>query len=505
MNEMLLEAKNISKHFGGVKALDGVSLSIGKGEIHCLVGENGCGKSTLIKIISGYYKPDAGEIIFEDKRYSSLEINQSIQLGIQVIYQDMSIFPNLTVAENIAMNFELYNKKKLVDWKKVREIAKQSLAHIDVDIPLDATVGDLSVADKQLIAIARSILYNSKLIIMDEPTSALTRKEVDKLFKVIKQLQSEGISVLFVSHKLDEVFEIADRFTVFRNGKLIVSDSAKNVDNDQFIYYMTGRKIVEEYFIPAPMDEYRCLFKAENISLKNGFENISFEIHPGEILGITGLLGSGRTELAKALFGLYEITGGRIYMDGQEVHIKSPVDALKLKIAYVPEDRLTEGLFLQQSIEKNMIVSNIDNLKKKNGTVDYQHGHEDSERLSKELGIKLNDLDDSVQTLSGGNQQKVVLGKWLATKPKVLILNGPTVGVDIGAKYDIHNFLRSLAGKKDIAIILISDDISEVLMNCSKILVIKGGHIEKSYVNTDLTVEQLQSLITGAKEASEVE
>lgn len=501
MKETLLEVKEVSKHFGGVRALDGVSLTIKKGEIHCLVGENGCGKSTLIKVISGFYKPDGGEIVFDGKTYSSLSINQSIQLGIQVIYQDMSIFPNLTVAENIALNFELYNKKKLVNWKKVNEIAKKSLEHIGIDIPLNATVGTLSIADKQLIAIARSILYNSRLIIMDEPTSALTRKEVDKLFKVIRQLQEEGISVLFVSHKLDEVFEIADQFTVFRNGKLIVSDSAKNVDNDQFIYYMTGRKIVEEYFVPKKVDETKCLFKVENLCLKNGFENINFEIHPGEILGITGLLGSGRTELAKALFGLYEVTSGKIYIDGEEVSVKNPMDALRLKIAYVPEDRLTEGLFLTQSIENNMIISNIDGLKKKNHVVDFEKGHHDSEEWVKNLEIKMNDLNDGIQTLSGGNQQKVVLGKWLETQPKVLILNGPTVGVDIGAKFDIHSYLRDLAKKTNLAIILISDDISEVLLNCNRILIIKGGRIVDEYKNTELDTGKLQSLITGSKEA----
>lgn len=239
MNETLLEVKNISKHFGGVRALDEVNLKIKKGEIHCLLGENGSGKSTLIKIISGFYKPDNGELLFEGQRFTSLSINQSIHLGIQVIYQDMSIFPNLSVAENIAMNYELFNKKKFVNWKSVREVAKESLMHIGVDISLDEIVGDLSVADKQLIAIARSILHNSKLIIMDEPTSALTRKEVDKLFKVIRQLQEEGVSILFVSHKLDEVFEVADRFTIFRNGKLIITDDAQNIDNRQFVYYMT--------------------------------------------------------------------------------------------------------------------------------------------------------------------------------------------------------------------------------------------------------------------------
>lgn len=482
--------------------MDKVDLAISKGEIHCLLGENGSGKSTLIKIISGFYQPDEGEIIFDGTSYKRLTINQSIQLGIQVIYQDMSIFPNLTVAENIALNFELYSKKKLVNWKNVYQTARRSLEHIGIDIPLDAEVGTLSVADKQLIAIARSILHNSRLIIMDEPTSALTRREVDKLFRVIRQLQSEGISVLFISHKLDEVFEIAERFTIFRNGRLIVTDDAKNVDSESFIYYMTGRKIEEDYFVPQNVDKTRSIFKVENLCLKNGFENINFEIYPGEILGITGLLGSGRTELAKALFGLYSADKGNIYIDGEKTAIRTPMEALKLHVAYVPEDRLTEGLFLTQSIGNNMIAANIDGIKTSGGTVDFEKGLEDSRRWVAGLGIKLDKLEDGIQTLSGGNQQKVVLGKWLETEPKVLILNGPTVGVDIGAKFDIHNYLRELAQKQNMAIILISDDISEVLMNCNRILIIKNGRIVGEYKNTDLTVEDLQNLITGKKEAS---
>lgn len=497
MSDILLEVKDISKHFGGVKALDKVGLKICKGEIHCLAGENGCGKSTLIKVISGFYKPDGGQIYFDGKWYTSLDINQAILLGIQVIYQDMSIFPNLTVAENIAMNYELYHRKKIVNWKKVNEIAREALDHIGIDIPLDEQVGNLSVADKQLIAIARSILYNSRLIIMDEPTSALTRKEVDKLFRVIRQLQKEGISILFVSHKLDEVFEIADQFTVFRNGHLVTSQSAKEITNEEFTYYMTGRKIEQDYFRAEHTDESKTLYRVEKLCLKNGFEDISFEIHPGEILGITGLLGSGRTELAKTLFGLYTADSGKIYIEDREIKVRTPMDALKQKIAYVPEDRLTEGLFLTQSIEKNMLISHIDSLKKKDHTVDYDRGNNDCQKWVRELGIKIHELKDGIQTLSGGNQQKVVLGKWMETEPKVLILNGPTVGVDIGAKYDIHNHLRALANDKKMAILLISDDISEVLMNCNRILIIKSGRIIGEYRNTDLDSSTLQRLITG--------
>lgn len=500
MSKNLLEIREISKHFGGVKALDKVELTIKKGEIHCLLGENGCGKSTLIKIISGYYKPDGGVMYFEGKEYRQFSINEAIQLGIQVIYQDMSIFPNLTVAENIAMNFELYNRKTFINWKTIYKTAREALEHIGIEIPLDKTVGELSVADKQLIAIARSMMYRSKLLIMDEPTSALTRKEVDKLFKVIRQLQKEGVSILFVSHKLDEVFEIADQFTIFRNGKTVVSAPARDLTQEQFVFYMTGREFQEAYFEAKTIDRNKSLLKVEKLCLKNGFRDISLEIFAGEILGITGLLGSGRTEFAKTLFGMYQADSGKIYLEGHEAKIKSPMDALKLRIAYLPEDRLTEGLFLSQSIEKNMIISNIDGLRKKNRVVNYNKGYTDSKEWVRKLGIKLNDIRDGILTLSGGNQQKVVLGKWLETQPKVLILNGPTVGVDIGAKYDIHAYLRQLAEENNMAILLISDDIDEVLMNCNRILIINQGHITGEYKNTELDSRKLQKLITGTGE-----
>jgi simple sugar transport system ATP-binding protein len=355
-------------------------------------------------------------------------------------------------------------------------------------------VENLSVADKQLVAIARSMLYNAKLIIMDEPTSALTRNEVDKLFHVIRQLQKEGLTILFVSHKLDEVFEIADRFTVLRNGKLIVTDKASNIDNDSFINYMTGRQIKEEYFTAKTIDK-RCLFKVEKLFLTNAFKDVSFEIHAGEILGITGLLGSGRTELAKALFGLYRVSGGTIYVDGRKAVIRNPQDAMRYGIAYVPEDRLTEGLFLNQPIRENLTISAIDSFLSKHGTVQEDQIKQNVSNWVEKLAIKLNKPEDLITTLSGGNQQKVVLGKWLQIKPKVLILNGPTVGVDIGSKFDIHVLLRELAVENEIAIILISDDIAEVLKNCNRILIINKGRIVHEQVNTTLDEAQLTTMV----------
>jgi simple sugar transport system ATP-binding protein len=500
MATTLLELHNISKSFGGVKALEDVNLTLNKGEIHCLAGENGSGKSTLIKIISGFYKNDNGTIRFDGKTRKTLSVIESIHMGIQVIYQDFSIFPNLTVMENISMNYELFNRKKLVNWKKVRKIAGEALDHIGISIPLNETVENLSVADKQLVAIARSILYNARLIIMDEPTSALTRKEVDKLFHIIRQLQSEGITILFVSHKLDEVFEIADRFTVLRNGKVIVTENAAKIDNDTFVHYMTGRQIKEEYFTVTDKDRNRCVFKVENLSLTNAFKDISFEIHPGEILGITGLLGSGRTELAKALFGLYRVDRGTIYVDDIQAHIRNPQDAMKYNIAYVPEDRLTEGLFLNQSIRDNLAISAIDRLTKKWSIMDEALLEKNVHTWVEKLAIKLNTIYDPISTLSGGNQQKAVLGKWLETRPKVLILNGPTVGVDIGSKFDIHLLLRTLVAEKNMAIIIISDDIAEVLKNCNRILIIDKGRIVNEQINTSVDENQLTAMVIKRQE-----
>jgi simple sugar transport system ATP-binding protein len=331
---------------------------------------------------------------------------------------------------------------------------------------------------------------------MDEPTTALTRKEIDKLFSIIRKLQSQGVSILFVSHKLDEVFEIADRFTVMRNGKEVITDDTKKVDHEKMVYYITGRKIEGEKFICAVASEDTPLFEVENLSLKNGFENISFKIMPGEILGITGLLGSGRTELAMSLFGLYPADKGNIKIKGKSVKIDSPQSALENKIAYVPEDRLSEGLFLLQSIKDNISIVNIDNMKTQKGVIDNNEVKINAEKWIDDLSIKDGDINDSISTLSGGNQQKVVLAKWLDTKPAVLILNGPTVGVDIGSKYDLHAHIRDIVKDKTVAVIIISDDIPEIIQNCNRIIVIKKGRIAHKISNQDVDEKMLISIIT---------
>ncbi|MBP3651926.1 MAG: sugar ABC transporter ATP-binding protein [Clostridia bacterium] len=477
MSEYLLRAVDISKSFGAVHALQGVTLEIKPGEVHCLAGENGCGKSTIIKVICGVHKPDGGHIEFDGKSYTEITPLEAINMGVQVIYQDFSIFPNLTVMENLAFNTELAAGHKFVNKRRMREIAKEALSKINFDMELDRLVGSLTVAEKQMVAICRALMFNAKLIIMDEPTTALTKKEVKALFKIIEQLKAQGIAILFVSHKLDEVFEISERFSIMRSGQMVATGSTADLDDKKFSYYMTGREFDNEPFKPSYKSEGNApVLEAKNLTLDGCFEDVSFQLRRGEILGITGLLDSGRTELALSMFGLRKATGGQIVKDGKAVTIASPRDAIAAGIGFVPEDRLSEGLFLTQSIADNIIISEIDHLTKKAGVLDLKKCQEEIDKWVKDLAIKTPDPNNACTTLSGGNQQRIVLAKWLACKPDVLILNGPTVGVDIGSKHDIHAILQRLANQ-GMAVIIISDDLPEVLENCSDLLVMKKGKI----------------------------
>ncbi|MFB5198191.1 sugar ABC transporter ATP-binding protein [Neobacillus sp. KR4-4] len=489
MSEPFIQLTNINKSFSGVKALQGVNLTIHKGEVRCLAGENGCGKSTLIKTISGVYKADQGEIKINGKQYKNFTPMDAIKEGIQVIYQDFSIFPNLTVAENIAMNLQLTNNKKLVNWKSIYQVAKQAVEKIGFNIDLSAKVESLSVADKQLVAISRALLQDAKLIIMDEPTTALTQKEVKSLFTVVNDLKKQGISILFVSHKLEEVYEICETITILRNGQNVKDGDVKEINQSNLVEYMTGRKIEDELYTPV-VKSTQPLLRTENLTKNGAFSDISLALYPGEVLGITGLLGSGRTELAKAIFGMLPSDSGAIYIENEQVKIRSVHDAIKHKIGYVPEDRLTEGLFLPQSIGNNSVISVIDRFLSRSKLINTKKMRAEMDRWVKELNIKTPSPDLPVSVLSGGNQQRVVLAKWLATNPRILILNGPTVGVDIGSKADIHKIVRTLAAE-GVGVIIISDDISEVIHNCNRILVMKKGQIMNEFKNTEISEREL--------------
>lgn len=489
MGEHLLEINNISKSFEGVQALKNVSLIIGKGEIHCLAGENGSGKSTLIKVIAGAVKPDEGNVEINGKSFKRLTPIDSIKEGIQIIYQDFSVFPNLTVAENIALNSAIQKEQKMVNWKQIYKTAEEALKMINVDVDLKAYVEDLPVADKQLIAISRALLQNAKLIIMDEPTTALTNKEVRSLFKVIKLLQQKGVSVLFVSHKLDEVFEVCEKITIIRNGKNVISKETVFFDKSKFIYYMTGKEI-EDSFYECSSKNGNSILKVENLTRKGYFNDISFELYSGDILGITGLLGSGRTELALSLFGLCPADSGDIYINGELRKICNVQDAMGNRIAYVPEDRLTEGLFLEQAVKNNIVASIFDKLKNNLGFIDKDKINQMSDFWINKLGVVTSSGDLDVKALSGGNQQKVVLAKWLCTEPQIFILNGPTVGVDIGSKADIHQIIREYV-RKNVGVILISDDIHELKHNCNRILVMKKGRLCGEFCAGEIAEEDL--------------
>jgi len=492
MAEETLRVEHISKRFGGVIALDDVSLSLHKGETCCLVGENGSGKSTLIKIISGVYIPDEGDIYINGYHYKKLTPIESIHKGIQVIYQDFSLFPNLTVAENIAINEQLASGKQLVNRKEINRIAKEGLTKINVSLPLDAIVDILSTADRQLIAIIKALLANARIIIMDEPTTALTRKEIESLFKLIADLKNRGIGILFVTHKLSEVTEIADRVVILRNGRKVMDRDPVGLDVRTMGFYMTGREIEAGLITSSVGESATPIFRVKNLSLSDSFSDVSFELKPREILGITGLLGSGRSALALSLFGALPADSGNIFVEGKEVKIKSTKDAARYGIGYVPDDRIREGLFLDQSISDNVAITFIDRLANRIGFLGNRVKVEESDRWIKQLDIKTPSAELPAKTLSGGNQQRAVLAKWIASNSKILVLNGPTMGVDVGAKAEIHKLILTLA-KQGMGILLISDDIPELVQLCHRILLMRSGRIVKEFRYGDITEQELNA------------
>lgn len=496
MSETLVKLSNIGISFSGVQILENIDLELQKGKIHCLIGENGCGKSTIVKIIAGVYKPNCGTVEINGKQYAAVTPVTAMEEGIQVIWQDFSLFPNLTVFENIALNDDLYKKRVFVNQKQRRALAQKAIDMISVDLDLNARVETLSVAKKQLVAIARAISNNAKLIIMDEPTTSLTKKEIQALFKVIRNLQKQGVTILFISHKLDEVFDIAEYFSIIRNGKKVKEGVTKDFQSEDFVYYMTGRRFEEEIFRGPEKKTETPIFEARHLSLKDEFEDVSLKVYPGEILGITGLLGSGRTELALSLYGMYPATSGEILLHGEKVEINSVQDALERGIVYLPEDRLTEGLCMARSIVRNMYLSCYDRFVKPKKGLDKSAMLEDSQRWVDKFRIVAADVNNPIRTLSGGNAQKVVLSRLMAMDPKVMILNSPTVGVDVGAKFDIHAEIRRIAGE-GVGVIVISDDLEEICKNCNRIMVMRQGRITEQLENASVSVESLGESISG--------
>jgi simple sugar transport system ATP-binding protein len=494
MSDVFLSMRNVSKRYTGVQALDGVDFDVRTGEVHCLAGENGSGKSTLIKIISGVVQPEPGtEITIGGQLISHQSSIESMRLGVEVIYQDLSLFPNMTVAENIALNEIIETKSRLVVRRQEREIARAAMERVGVDVPVDELVGDLSMGDQQLVAICRALTSDVRLLIMDEPTTALTRREVQGLFRVVEELKQQHIASLFVSHKLGEIFEIAERVSVLRDGRKVGTYPAGELDDAKLSFLMTGQKV--EY---SPYEfqstEAAPLLEVRNLTKRDNYADVSFSLYPGEILGITGLLGSGRTELALTLFGMNRPDSGTVLLDGKRLRLRSPGGSVRAGIGYVPENRLVQGLVMSQSVGRNVVLTTIRRLLGKLGLIDRElYGQSVTEWISS-LNIKVPTPEAPVQTLSGGNQQRVVLARWMATDPKVLILDGPTVGIDVAAKRAIHSVIQDLA-RSGVGVIVISDEVPEVHGNCNRVLLMHRGRIRAEYDVTQATPADIQNAI----------
>ncbi len=480
--------RGVTKHYGGVIALDDVDINIMPGEAVCLAGENGSGKSTLIKILAGVEQATHGSVSIGSNTHSPLDPRRSAAAGVMVIYQDFSLFPNLTVAENIAFANELGSGNRYCSQRRNRDIAEATLSRIDVEIPVQARVESLSVAHKQLVAICRALASNAKLIIMDEPTTALTEREVSTLLGIIRRLKQDGIAVLFVSHKLAEVLEVCETVFVLRNGQLVAEGSANEFDAASLTRHMTGRDVPQ-----APpgstSSSATTLLAVTQLHKQGAFNNINFELRTGEVLGISGLLGSGRTSLAKALFGLVRPDSGSLVLNDTPIPLGNPIAATEAGIGYVPEDRLTEGLFLTQSIVRNVAVGRLDSHTDK-GLLNLTSLTAEATEWLRKLSVKAPDVEAAVKSLSGGNQQRVALARWLSRAPRVLILNGPSVGVDVGSKADIHDIVRELANT-GIGIIVISDDLPELLSVSHRILVMKNGELVDEIASGSIDEQEL--------------
>lgn len=493
MKEKFLEISNVSKTFPGVKALDKVQFDIYPGEVHALVGENGAGKSTLIKILSGVQPPDDGaKIVIGGQETVLHDPMDAIKKGISVIYQDFSLFTNLTVAENIGINEIIEKNQKVLHWQEVNAKAEKALEFLKSDINPKTIVGNLSVAKQQMVAIATAVAQEAKMIIMDEPTSALSKKEVERLYEIIDDLKAQNIAIMFVGHKMDELFHVADRFTVFRDGQYVNTVNAKEVTEQDLVAMMVGRKIEGKSY--ANLEEKGpAVLTVKGLSKKGNFKDINFEVRQGEVLGVTGLVGAGRSETAQAIFGLTSIDSGQVFIDGKEVHIKSPADALKMGIAYVPESRQTQGLVLPKTIRENILLPQLDKYANKFGILNNREMEDATNKWIDMLDVRPNNPDLTAMSLSGGNQQKVVLAKWISTQAKVLIVDEPTNGVDIGAKDEIHKILRNLASQ-GMAVIVISSELPEILTVSDRIMVMRRGRVSGFLDNKDLTQEMIMNL-----------
>jgi len=496
VGDYFLELHNVTKRFPGVTALDQVQFQLKAGEIHALVGENGAGKSTLIKIITGVHQPDEGHILLNGEPVVFAGPINAQQAGIAAIYQDPTTFAELSITENVFMGHPiLYPKSKRIDWPKMHDTTSRLLKELGLDISPDTPMKYLNVAERQLVEIAKALSLDSKILIMDEPTSALTIQETRRLFDIINRLRASGAAVVFISHRLDEVFELADRVTVLRDGKYIGTHEISEVTVDDVIHMMVGRPMHEMY-PKTTVDPGAEIFRVENLTRLGEFKNISFSLREGEILGLAGLVGAGRTELAEAVFGITRLHQGKIWL-GKELKIRSPRDALRAGIAYLPEDRQRCGLVLPMDIASNVTLSILETFKYR--LLNRPKECSIAQQFVEQLDIRTSGIMQLVRNLSGGNQQKVVLAKWMATRPRVLILDEPTKGIDVQAKAAVYRLISDLAAE-GLGIILISSELPEVIGMSDRILVMHEGVITAEFQRGQATQEQILQAAIGRRQ-----
>lgn len=496
MNGKLLEMRNIAKQFSGVYALKNAFFELEKGEVHALLGENGAGKSTLMKILGGIYSADEGEIVIEGKPVQIKDVKDAHKNGISIIHQEIVLVPHLTVAENIFLGREISTKTGWIHTKEMFESAQLFLDSFNIHIDAKTPIHKLTVAQQQIVEIIKAVKFEAKIIVMDEPTSSLSEKEVEFLFEIIKNLKKHGVGIIYISHRMSELFAISDRITVMRDGTYIGTVKTNNTNIDELIAMMVGREL-KNFYIRDYLPPGEPILEVRHLSKKNMLENINFSLKKGEILGFAGLVGAGRSELMKCIFGLDTFEKGEILINGKKTNHKSPRDAIKNQIVYVPENRKEEGLFLNNTVTYNTTI-NILNQIIKFLKVDYKFEKSVVNKYINYLSIKTSSSEQTVINLSGGNQQKVLISKWLATKPKVLILDEPTRGVDVGAKAEIYSIMNRLV-KEGVAIIMVSSELPEIINMSDRVVIMCNGKIAGILERKEATQEKIMYYATGGE------
>ena len=491
----ILQVRGITKKFPGVVALRDVSISFARGEVHALVGENGAGKSTLIKIIAGKYHPDGGEILFDDKPVTIAGPQQALLLGTSVVYQEYNLIPKMTVLENVMLGREPLKSCRGIDWKAARAAVEGLLARIGISLELDRYVAELGAAEAKIVEILKALAAHAELLIMDEPTAALPEQEVESLFRVVRSLREAGVTVIYISHRIEEIFSVADRVSVLKDGELVGTFAVRDLDHDRLIRSMVGRELKELFPVRRPFAGESVVLSATELCDGGILDHVSVELRRGEILGIGGMTGNGQRELIRALFGAHRLTKGSIRFEGREVRIDSPHQALRLGMGFIPDDRRNEGLSVTQSVARNLALPSL-HLRQIAGVIRRRQERKLVDELIRSFDIKVASMADPAESMSGGNQQRVVIGKWLPLNPKVLLFHEPTLGIDVGAKAEMYNLMQALTAE-GVSILMVTSDMIELLNVPDRILVFWEGRISAEFTRKEATEEAVMFAASG--------